>query len=48
MEHWPARDGCSALLAALRPAVLPALTSLTLRGTPEYGLLPAGVPASLQ
>jgi len=42
VEHWPGRGGSTALLAALRPAALPALAALTLRGAPEFALLPAG------
>ena len=42
VEHWPARSGCTALLAALTPAALPELSSLTLRGAPEFGVVPSG------
>ncbi|KAK9819083.1 hypothetical protein WJX81_007711 [Elliptochloris bilobata] len=41
VEHWPARHGCTKLLAALRPSALPALKSLILRGAPEFGVVPA-------
>lgn len=42
VEHWPARRNCTALLAALTPAALPALSALTLRGAPEFGVVPSG------